>query len=288
MLAKCCCLIVFCLFFSSKGLAQQTSGKTDFFSPQNRLNFGNFLYNEKDYLRAADEFKEYLKTAINDTIQFRFANSFYKINRFADASDNFKSLFYSTSISNEARLMFYESNFFRNDYKNFRDLADRDNYIPAKYQKEILRLKFITYFFDNAFLPDQNLFINSFPDSTQEQIAKFYQSKKFPKYKSVATATILSTILPGAGKIYTGEIGDGITALISTALCGYLAITNFNADHKFRGWVFTGLAAFFYGGNIYGSAASAQIYNARIRFNFESEVKVYFDQRNYFLPHIDF
>ena len=102
------------------------------------------------------------------------------------------------------------------------------------------------------------------------------------------TAAILSALIPGAGKIYTGEIGDGITSLIVTALTTCLAITNFKADHKFRGWLFSGLAAFFYAGNIYGSAASAQIYKARIQFNFDKDVKLFFEQRNYFLPKIDY
>lgn len=281
-------LIILCLLISSAEYGQQTTDKINYLSPHNRLIFGNYLYADKDYLRAADEFKEYLKVESSDTVQFRFANSFFKIGRYTDAIDNFKNLFFSSSISNESRLMYYESNFFLKDYKTFRDLAERDDYLPIKFQKEIERLKFITYFFDDAFLPDQNLFLRSFPDSMQQQISKFYQLKKYPKHRSVTTAVILSTLIPGAGKIYTGEIGDGITALISTALCGYLAVTNFKADHQFRGWLFTGLAAFFYTGNIYGSAASAQIYNARVRFNFVNEVKIFFDQRNYLLPQIDF
>jgi len=122
----------------------------------------------------------------------------------------------------------------------------------------------------------------------QSRLISFYQQKKFPQHKSPTTAAILSTFIPGAGKIYTGEIGDGITSLIATALTTYLAISNFKADHQFRGWLFTGVAAFFYVGNIYGSAASAQIYNARIQFSFDKEVKLFFEQRNYFLPKIDF
>ena len=65
---------------------------------------------------------------------------------------------------------------------------------------------------------------------------------------------------------------DYFLALL-TGLFGYIAYTDFKADHKVRGWIFSGVAAFFYAGNIYGSAASAQIYNAKIKFDFESEVQ---------------
>ncbi len=266
----------------------QLTTDNNYFSPYHRLKFGDYLFKEKDYLRAANEFKEYLKVSSNDTVQFKFANSLYKIGRFTEAADNFKGLFFSSSLSEEARLMFYESNFFKNDFKTFRQLTEQTNYQTLKYQDEIERLKSTTYFFDDAVLPNENVLLKHFPDSVQSQLFQFYYQKKFPQKKSLTTAALLSTLIPGAGKIYTGEIGDGITALITTALSAYLAYTNFKADHQFRAWLFTGLTAFFYGGSIYGSATSAQIYNTRIRFNFDSEVKLYFEQRDYFLPKIDF
>jgi TM2 domain-containing membrane protein YozV len=279
------CIVFFIIPFAS-GYGQPARNN-NYFSPDKRLQFGTYLYKDKDYLRAANEFKEYLKINSSDTIQFRLSNSFFKVGRFTEASDNFKGLFFSSTISEEARLMFFESSFFENDFNKFRSIADQDIYNSSKYRKEIERLKFISYFFDNTAFPAENIFLEPFPDSVQSQIAKFYIQRKIPSYKSPATAAILSTLLPGAGKIYTGEIGDGITALATTALSAYLAYTNFKADHQFRGWLFTGLTAFFYSGNIYGSAASAQIYNARIRFDFDKEVKFYFEQRNYFLPKID-
>ena len=266
---------------------QQTTG-SNIFSSKNRLRFGNYLYKDKDYLRAADEFKVYLKSVYNDTIVFRLANSYFKIGRYTEAVDNFKGLFFGSTFSEESRLMFYESIFFRNDYKSLREFTDDKIYTSTKYSNAIERLKYTSYFLDNSILPNENIVLKNFPDSVQTQLLNFYQQKKFPQYKSLTTAAILSTLIPGAGKIYTGEVGDGITSLIATALTTYLAISNFKADHQFRGWLFSGLAAFFYAGNIYGSAASAQIYNARIQFNFDKEVKLFFEQRNYFLPKIDY
>lgn len=257
-------------------------------SPQNRLRFGNYLYKDQDYLRASVEFKEYLKSESNDTIVFRLANSYFKIGRFTEAADNFKGLFFGSPLTEEARLMFYESFFLKNDYNSLRELTDEKIYYSTKYAAEIERLKYASYFLDNSALPDENVVLKFFPDSVQSRLINFYQQKKFPQYKSPTTAAILSTLIPGAGKIYTGEIGDGITSLIATALTTYLAITNFKADHQFRGWLFGGLAALFYAGNIYGSASSAQIYNARVQFNFNKEVKLFFEQRNYFLPRIDY
>ena len=266
----------------------QSSTGENISSTNNRLRFGNYLYRDGDYLRAAGEFKEYLKNESNDTIVFRLANCYFKIGSYEEAADNFKGLFFGSRLSEEARLLFYESFFFRNDYKTLRELTDNKSYFSSKYAGETERLKYISYFLDKSVLPNENEVLRNFPDSVQSRLINFYQQKKFPRYKSPATAAILSTLIPGAGKIYTGEIGDGITSLIATALTAYLAISNFKADHQFRGWLFSGFAAFFYAGNIYGSAASAQIYNAKIQFNFDKEIKLFFEQHNYFLPKIDF
>ena len=266
----------------------QEADNSFFLSGINRLKFGNSLFNQQDYLRAATEFKEALRSIDNDTLRYRYAYSLYKTGNYTEAADNFKILFFDPVYTDKSRMMFYETNFFSGDYQSFRDLTDQTNYISPRYQKEIDRLKYISYSFDKVPLPDANSFINSFSDSVQTQIASFYYSKKNMKTKSPTTAAIFSGLVPGLGKFYTGEIGDGITALLSTAVCAYLAASNFKDKHEFRGWLFTGLTAFFYAGNIYGSAASAQIYNARIRFDFEKEVKVFFEQRNYFLPRMDY
>lgn len=268
--------------------AQTSYSNSGLFSLANRLKFGNYLFADKDYLRASAEFKEYLKSFDDDTVRFKYSLCLFNIGKYQEAGDNFKTLFFGNPFSEKARLMFYESYFFRKDYQDLRDLADQQNYMSVQYSKEINWLKNISYLMDNSPLPEINSFLNTFDDSVQSHLAQFYYQKKNPKHKNPVTAAIFSAIIPGSGKLYTGEIGDGITAFITTALSAYLAYSNFKADHNFRGWLFTGLTAFFYAGNVYGSAASAQIYNARIRFNFENEVKIYFGERNYFLPKSDY
>ncbi len=280
--------ILILLSFFSANNAQQTTNNDNFLSPQNRLRFGNYLFDQKDYLRALDEFREFLRTEDNDTVRFKFADCFYMIHRYDEASDNFKSLFFHSALSDQARLGFYKSLFFENSYDQFRDFVDQEDYLPQRFRKDVISLKNISYFFDGSFLPDTNKFFPAFDDSNRTQIRKFYFMKKNPQQKNPFTAALLSAAIPGLGKIYTGEIGDGITAFIATGLLTFLSIDNFNHDHKFRGWLFGGLAALSYGGNIYGSAASAQIYNAGIKLNFDNEVKLYFEQRNYFLPPDEF
>jgi tetratricopeptide (TPR) repeat protein len=280
-------LQLFLIFISITVNAQQNLN--GLFSSENRLKFGNQLYKEKDYLRAIDEYKAVLQSNNNDTIRFRFANSFFKIGRFEEAAENFKSLFIESNLSEEAKYLFYQSNFLTNNYSGFRSLYQSKMYFPEKYSRNIDQLNSSTYFFDKpSFFPNENLLLKPFDDSVQTRLAHFYQEKKRSTLKSSTTAALLSVIIPGAGKVYTGELTDGLIAFGATALSAFLAVNNFQNDHQFRGWLFTGLTAFFYGGSIYGSASSAQIYNARFQMNLDKEIKFFFEQRNYFQPNIDY
>jgi TM2 domain-containing membrane protein YozV len=265
--------------FSQDGLENE-----GYFSIKNRLAFGNNLYYEKDYLRALNELKEVLKYKIDDTTRFIFSECFLRIGRYDEASDNFKGLFFNSHLKDEARLAFFSSEFHKENFSEFRMLTKQENYFSQKYKTEINRLYYISHFLDNSVLPDSAILFSAFPDSNKMGIKNFYLRKKFPEYKSPATAALLSSIIPGLGKIYTGEVSDGITSLLVTGLLTFLSIDNFNHNHKFRGWLFAGLTAFSYAGTIYGSAASAQIFNAGIKFSFEHDVKIYFEKRNYFLP----
>jgi TM2 domain-containing membrane protein YozV len=117
----------------------------------------------------------------------------------------------------------------------------------------------------------------------------FVNRKKNPDYKNPLIAAILSGIIPGAGKIYSKRYEDGLVALVLTGLFTYLGYDNLNANHDFRGWLFTSLAFGFYAGNIYGSAASVQIYNANVDYELNTDIDEYLEQNNYFLPpKIDF
>ncbi len=279
-------LIIFVLIFQKDIFCQQL--KDNLLSVGSRLKFADYLFQQEDYLRALNEYREFLKFENNDSVRYRLAESFFRIGRFSEAADNFKGLFLGSDISEEAKLGFYRSFFFSGDYKIFRELATTSIYVPDKYKTEINRLYFISHFMDNTLPYDTAKMFSAFPDSNRQEIKNFYRGRKFPEYKSPTTAALLSAAVPGLGKIYTGEIGDGITSFITTGLLVFLSVNNFDHDHDFRGWLFAGLATLSYGGTIYGSAASAQIYNAGIKFNIDNGIKLYFEKRNYFLPKLEF
>jgi TM2 domain-containing membrane protein YozV len=158
----------------------------------------------------------------------------------------------------------------------------------ALQMKSLSKLITISMLYEDEFNISREKFISPFEEEEKKTVSSFYEYKTEPPFKNPALAGVLSGIIPGSGKMYVGEWGDGITALVVTSLFAFLAYDNFRADHTTRAWIFTGLGAFFYAGNIYGSIASAQIYNARIDFEFNDGVKLFLQQQNYFLPEYDF
>jgi len=78
--------------------------------------------------------------------------------------------------------------------------------------------------------------------------------------KKTVVSGLLSSVIPGLGKIYTGQTGSGISAFL---MCGVLGAMTVENGIK-AGWghwstlVFGSLFTLFYAGNIYGSIISAK------------------------------
>jgi len=256
----------------------------DFNLPHNIKLFADFLFCDKDYLRAIDEYKKYLNTTENDTVQFKIALAYSKMNEFNLAFANLEkikraSIFYQDGISEKLKLLFIQNN-----DSAFYQFAKNVVSSDIKYQKLYLcygLLNKIKY-------GDKNKFLAAFDNEEKISVEKFYEQKLNPNYKSEVLAGILSAIIPGSGKIYTEEYGDGITSFLLTGLFSYLAYTNFDHKHYTRAWIFTALGAGFYAGNVYGSVASAQIFNAKVNFEFENGLKLYLEEKNYFIPEYEF
>lgn len=88
-----------------------------------------------------------------------------------------------------------------------------------------------------------------------------FLSLKNYKKKSPFIAASLSAIVPGLGKVYAGQIGEGVSAFLTVG--SFAAITTENwIKHGFLNWktlLFGSLGTVFYVGNIWGSAVSVKI-----------------------------
>ena len=265
-------------------LPQSTS--FDFHSPQNIKKFADYLFCEGDYLRAVEEYQSIQNILQNDTINFKIMVSYSNLGLY-QISNNLLQNIPRTSKFKWSADYLYLVNKFREDPKGLRVFHDMP--LPPEIVQRRQKLINISYFYDAEFNFDKNYILSPFNDEIDRQtVSLLYDLKTDSPYKSPSLAGILSAVIPGSGKMYVGEWGDGITNLLLTGLFAFLAYDNFKADHTTRAWIFTGIGAFFYAGNIYGSIASAQIFNAKIDFDFSNGLKLFLEQENHFLPDYDF
>ena len=111
------------------------SQEIDFNSPNNIKLFADFLFCEKDYLRAIDEYEKYLKVTDDDTVQFKIALAYSRMN---DVESSLKiidqiketSVFCEESLSEKLKLLFM-----KNDDSLFYQFAGKIAATDKKFQK---------------------------------------------------------------------------------------------------------------------------------------------------------
>lgn len=279
-------LIIFCIPIYAQTI---DNNQLNLLSPVNIKKFADYLYCSGDYLRAALEYERYSAFCENDTTKFKIALSNSKIANFNKAfeifnSFNRKSLLYSYAEMESNKILFQQK-----EYYLLRNNFDKTDSLKIfKFSNNLKKLYYFSYLLTNQPLPPIDEFLSAFQGPEMPKLKYFYEWKTSPPYKSAWIAAILSAIIPGLGKVYADEYADGITAFLATASLSYLSYSDFKAGHIFRGWLFGGLAAGFYAGNIYGSIASTQIYNVKIQYDFENSLKVFIGGKKYYTPEIEF
>ena len=263
-------------------LFAQINHSQDLHSPQNRKLFADHLFCTQDYLRAVFEYEEYLKYYDNDTVLFKAALGYSKLENYREALERFNKLPGQSEFYYSSRLEFLKSKILSGEYISA--LENKSNDLTVN---ELKLMSLSNLLSKDNFLNKDKILI-PFSDDEKNEILDLYNRKTDPPYKSPVIAGVLSTLIPGSGKIYSGQISEGITSFIINSLFAFLSYNNFKNHHNFRGWIFAGAGAFFYAGNIYGSAAAAQLYNAGIDYESNQNIKQFLELKNYYIDEYDF
>ncbi len=270
------------LLFLLTIFAVYTMGQTSFYSYENSKKFADYLFETSDYLRAIDEYERCNQLHFVDTTVFKIGYCLSKIENYEKAKEKFFTLF-NSPLADPSKINYSKCNFFLGNYKEVIDFSKFITNHSDILRNELNKLALISFIKMKSKIDYDEKWIDAFEEQPREFMKSFLKRKLEPERKDPLIAGMLSAIIPGAGKIYTKRYEDGITAFLLTGLFSYLSYDNFHAKHNFRGWLFTGLALGFYSGNIYGAAASAQIYNAYEELKMQNEFDDYIKSNNYFL-----
>ena len=101
----------------------------------------------------------------------------------------------------------------------------------------------------------------------EKELDEIFASRFEQKGKSPILAAAASAVVPGLGRIYAGNVGEGISSLLLVGACGAITAEHWIKDGP-SDWktILPGLlTAVLYIGNIYGSYMSVSIYNNRLK-----------------------
>ncbi len=262
---------------------------TDYYSPENVLKFADHLFSQGDFLRAISEYQRYLfsQPIDNEEVRLKIALC-YRLggkpeksiqafqNLLSDSSDSkfVSSAYYQIGVSYFLMEQFGKSvEFLKSSLPSISDV---------KYSTNAQQVIGLSYLMQREWFSAEKIFNNLQQSDVIEvrENASLYsnyakQGQQLPK-RSPLLAGLMSTIIPGSGRLYTGRINDAITSLITVGIAGWQAYDGFNRDglSSVKGWTLGTLSGIFYLGNIYGSVLSARVYNDHVSEEFLSTLYI--------------
>jgi tetratricopeptide (TPR) repeat protein len=260
----------------------------EYYSADNILEFADYLYQNKDYLRAAGEYQRYLfmnpSAENSDAIFYRMIKAVFlgrDYPRCGPLLDNFENKYEpSQSIYDIALYRAIVSYRMGNYLQSLRIIQEQQR--PESSPKQILMAMDYLYLGEiekarqRACDPkpdEENRLAHNDPgdyNSALPHLCDRISGYDALGRKNAFRAGLYSSVVPGLGKVYCGRTADGVYALVIIGLTAWQAYDGFADDgnKSVKGWVFGTLGAGFYLGNIYGSVIAARLYNDRIRNEF--------------------
>ena len=102
---------------------------------------------------------------------------------------------------------------------------------------------------------------------SEKQLQGIFNDRYNGRSKSPVLAAAASAVIPGLGKVYAGELAEGISSFLTVGSLAAITAENWSRN-GFTNWktlLFGTLGAVFYIGNIYGSYVSVSIHQNDLR-----------------------
>jgi len=234
-----------------------------------RLQFVDYLYKTQQYDFACEEYEKIVFLAPNNNFyKLKLIKSYRLSKNYSIALDKIKYFFKDSllNLSNQIAEEYVKLLLITN--KNsiaFNFLEQNKTINPIKKQNYQLSSLLLQKKWTDAY--NYTLENSKFNyNEINKNLHKLVLKTKEIRYKKPFVAAVFSSIVPGAGKLYTKHWKDAVIAFLFVGVNSWQAYRGFDKKGiaSGYGWVFGSFAAGFYIGNIYGSYKSAKKYNHRI------------------------
>jgi len=232
----------------------------DFYNQENSFKFGEYLYNSNQYNLALREFERCVFLKPDDREAYVYLFKIYrKENDFDKAIDCYKR--YSGNLDFAKMDTVFGSEYFKllvqkERYQETQTFLESNPFFNTDTNLK-LSAKLLKKEWDEAykFTVEENKPIN-------KSLMEITMQGTTLKKKSPALGGLLSTILPGSGKVYAGRWKDGVISFLMTSSAAFVAVRGFNKNpNNIYPWVMSTFSVVYYSGNIFGSIKAVQKHN---------------------------
>jgi hypothetical protein len=269
--------ILIIIFLSASVSAQ------DIYDLTHSKKYANYLYLSQEYSLAAKEFERITFLDRNDTLaRLQLLHCYRILKEYKTGLYRGRQIIRSYDNPPEYLAFEYGRLLILNDsVQELAEFLNQNSSLPAN-AKEILSIGGMLYTGDyhkaslsleemsdmsSPFMPDYQKIITAYDNFT---------------FRKPATGMLLSALVPGLGKVYSGDWKDAIIAMLFTGTSAWQAYRGFhkNGVQSAYGWIFGGLTAGFYIGNIYGSGKAVHKRNNEFKHKLHHQVEEAVNRHN--------
>jgi hypothetical protein len=249
----------------------------DLFNESNSYKFANYLFKTQQFNLAAQEFERLVfLSPENNNYKLSLIQSYRYSGEYINAQKRLL-LFYGDSlytINQSVGIEYIKLTILKDSLVQTETFLERNSKLEVKNK---LHFQTCLFLLENKWEKADSLITKN--TGIDPILINLTNKAIHAKYKSPFLATSFSFVLPGLGKAYCGYWKDGIISLIfigANAWQTYRGFTKYGPKNA-HGWIFGGLTAGFYFGNLYGSWKAAKKHNKKIND------KIFNETRNYIL-----
>lgn len=268
-------------FFSSLlllimiGFVQTTSAQSNIFDCDHSKKFATYLFNTAQFGLALHELERVNYLCETDSVtQLLLLKTYRKVNKFDGANSFFSSKTFDQllAMSDPYKQEFIKLQMSQQKYSEVNDLISQ-GFVFKGQQEHLIGSALLLKQWNKAYnMSQQANEVNSLKMIGLKRIA---QESHQAKRKKPWLATLMSVVIPGSGKMYSGYWADGAMSLLFTASSGFFAYRAFNkyGPDKIYPWIAGGIATSYYTANIYGGNRAAVNYNNNLDHQFVHETE---------------
>ncbi len=240
------------LFFWFHSFAQQN----DLFDYTHSKAFADFLYKNAEYTHAIQEYKRVLFLNPFDTnALMKIQDSYIQSGLFSDGlgfltSCNMCQLESDTLFALKGKLFILN--------RDFNGLNKQMQY-HSGLKREITFLQISKAMYQHEWSEAQGYLplLEQYPEF--KSLGPAIQQTTTLRYKDPGLSLMMSAVIPGSGKVYSGYWKDGLFSFLFIGVTAWQSYRGFskNGSQSVYGWLMGGISLSFYTGNLYGSYKAA-------------------------------